>query len=580
MAGHPIFSHATPESIVAWRNGQAITLQECLNDARQVAESLAPSRHMLNQCTDRYHFMIGFVAGLLQNKICILQPSCTLETTRQLLEHAPDLFCLTDTDRADKKPDLLCVDFPSLDKNIHPGNAVQIPQVESSRHVATVFTSGSTGKPVPHHKKWGSLVCNIRAEAQRLGLKNHTVIVGTVPPQHMYGFESTVLLAMQGGFALCAEQPFYPADIHAVIERLPCPRILVSTPFHLRTLTISGVSLPKLERVISATAPLSTELAHTIESQSGAPLVEIYGCTETGQLASRSPTISTQWTMFPGVTLLQRDDAVYAAGGHLESATALDDHYEFLDESHFLLLGRSSDTLNIAGKRTSLAYLNQQLNAIPGVEDGAFLVPGTEQADSITRPTALVVAPKLDKATLLNLLRERIDPVFLPRPLLLVESLPRNETGKLPALTLDALLQHSLKSECSNVPTPRPSEIIEPETIETRLEIPANHPAYAGHFPGYPVFPGALLLDHLITVMESTLAPPCRITQISAAKFLSPLRPGESVILRHQLKNALISFSVSVDDRIIAKGQAVMAPDTGDWQRQLDETVRSNPYGL
>jgi 3-hydroxymyristoyl/3-hydroxydecanoyl-(acyl carrier protein) dehydratase len=291
-------------------------------------------------------------------------------------------------------------------------------------------------------------------------------------------------------------------------------------------------------------------------------LIEIYGCTETGQLASRRPTVSAQWTTFPGVTLLQRDGAVYAAGGHIETATVLDDHYEFLDESHFLLLGRSSDTLNIAGKRTSLAYLNQQLNSIPGVEDGAFLIPEPEQNDGITRPAALVVAPELDKATLLNLLRERIDPIFLPRPLLLVESLPRNETGKLSAHALGALLQHLREPELQNVPNPNRTSTMQheiaKETVEIRLEIPVDHPAYAGHFPDYPVFPGALLLDHITLSIESTLEPPCRITQISAAKFISPLLPGEQVILRHSVKDTLISFNASVDSRIVAKGQAVM----------------------
>jgi acyl-CoA synthetase (AMP-forming)/AMP-acid ligase II/3-hydroxymyristoyl/3-hydroxydecanoyl-(acyl carrier protein) dehydratase len=555
MTSYPVFSHANLDSVVAWRNGQAVTVRECLGDAMQVADMLAPGRHMLNLCTDRYHFMVGFVAALLQNKICILQPTCTAETTRQLLNHASDLFCLTD--KAEKKLDLLSIDFPLLNKRHE--KIKRVPTVESNRHVATVFTSGSTGKPVPHHKHWGSLVRSVRAEAQRLDMNKQTVIVGTVPPQHMYGFESTVLLAMQGDFALCAEQPFFPADIQAVIEGLPCPRLLVSTPFHLRTLAKSGVSLPILEQVVSATAHLSTELAQTIETLSSAPLIEIYGCTETGQLASRRPTLSAQWTTFSDITLCQRDGVIYAEGGHLDSAMALDDRYQLLNETHFLLVGRSTDTLNIAGKRTSIAYLNQQLNAIPGVEDGAFLIPEPEQNDSVTRPAAVVVAPKLDKATLLNLLRERIDPTFLPRPLLLVDTLPRNETGKLPAHALGAIWQHAQESERRNTVKPGTTQHEADKEAGIHLEIAADHPAYAGHFPNYPVFPGALLLDHIILAIESTLEPPYRITQIRAAKFISPLLPGEPVTLHHSVKDTLINFNASVDGRIVAKGQALTA---------------------
>jgi acyl-coenzyme A synthetase/AMP-(fatty) acid ligase len=51
----------------------------------------------------------------------------------------------------------------------------------------------------------------------------------------------------------------------------------------------------------------------------------------------------------------------------------------------------------------------------------------------------MVVAPTLDVAQITAALRERIDAAFLPRPLLLVDALPRNETGKLPQQALHAL---------------------------------------------------------------------------------------------------------------------------------------------
>jgi acyl-coenzyme A synthetase/AMP-(fatty) acid ligase len=78
-----------------------------------------------------------------------------------------------------------------------------------------------------------------------------------------------------------------------------------------------------------------------------------------------------------------------------------------------------------------LAYLNYHLNSIDGVEDGVFFMPD-ESGRSITRLTALVVAPTLSTEIVLSSLRERIDPAFLPRPLHLVSALPRNELGKLP----------------------------------------------------------------------------------------------------------------------------------------------------
>jgi acyl-coenzyme A synthetase/AMP-(fatty) acid ligase len=105
----------------------------------------------------------------------------------------------------------------------------------------------------------------------------------------------------------------------------------------------------------------------------------------------------------------------------------------------FLLHGRTADLVNIAGKRTSLASLNYHLNSIPGVLDATFVVP-QDAGDGVTRLAALVVAPALTPETVLAGLRQRIDPAFLPRPVCMVNALPRNETGKLPRAEVEALV--------------------------------------------------------------------------------------------------------------------------------------------
>jgi acyl-coenzyme A synthetase/AMP-(fatty) acid ligase len=77
------------------------------------------------------------------------------------------------------------------------------------------------------------------------------------------------------------------------------------------------------------------------------------------------------------------------------------------------------------------------------VRDGAFFLPENAVAAD-QRVAALAVAPGLAPRAVLRALRERVDPAFLPRPLLMVDELPRNATGKLVrdgvlALARDAL---------------------------------------------------------------------------------------------------------------------------------------------
>ncbi|MGH8318353.1 MAG: AMP-binding protein [Steroidobacteraceae bacterium] len=321
--------------------------------------------------------------------------------------------------------------------------AWRVPEIDAAQQAAYVFTSGSTGVPVPYPKTWGKLVRCVREGAARLGLvdgRSHAVLA-TVPAQHMYGFESSVLLALQGGGALCVERPFYPADVCSELEALPRPRTLVSTPIHLRALLASQTDLPHADLILSATAPLSQELAREAEQRFRAPLLEIYGSTESGQLATRRTARDREWLLWPGVCLTLEEGRAWARGGHLEQPTPMCDELEPLDAERFLLHGRLADLVNIAGKRSSLSYLTHQLNSIEGVEDGVFFFPEEPHrcAAGVARVAAAVVAPGLDTARLTEALRQRIDPVFLPRPLLFVERLPRNSTGKLPHEALRSL---------------------------------------------------------------------------------------------------------------------------------------------
>ena len=432
----PLITHTSPDAVVAYRHGEPIRVARFLSDVAHVAAVLPAGKHILNTCLDRYRFAVGVCAALVAGKITLLPSTLAPEMLAQIEKFAPDLVCLTDGDPPNAR--MPCIRYPEIPQTLLP--RFEIPSVDSTRQIAWVFTSGTTGVPLPHAKHWGALVKNVRAEAGRLNLLDGRAhcIVGTVPPQHMYGFESTVFVALQSACAFDAGWPLYPADIATTVASVPMPRLLVTTPFHLRALLQAGVEVPALELVVSATAPISANLVRTAEAELHAPLLEIYGCTETGQIATRRTAQTAQWQLFPDVRFFVEQGQTWAAGGHVEQRVLMNDVLEVVDAEHFLLHGRSADLINIAGKRSSLAYLNHQLNAVPGVVDGVFYMPDDEVVDGVTRLLAFVVAPGLSVATLTRALRERIDPVFLPRPVLFVDALPRNATGKLPR---DALIQ-------------------------------------------------------------------------------------------------------------------------------------------
>jgi acyl-CoA synthetase (AMP-forming)/AMP-acid ligase II len=561
----PLLAHESPSAVVAHRRGEAIPARQFLADAAQLADRLPSGKHVLNVCSDRYLFTVGLAACLMTERVSLLPSTHTPEVVRQLAQFAPDVFCLTDEPAC--TIDLPRFHFPDLGPHPRPGRGErpwETPRIANQQLAAIVFTSGSTGTPLPYNKTWGKLSRCVRGGAPMLGLsegKVHTLI-GTVPAQHMYGFESTVLLALLTGNAFCAERPFYPADIGAAIASAPLPRVLISTPVHLRALLNSGIELPAIELIVSATAPLAEDLAREVEMKFHTRLLEIYGSTETGQIATRRTAARLTWRLWPDVRLSSRDGQVFAQGGHVEQMTPLCDVIELTGENEFLLHGRTADLVNIAGKRSSFGYLNAQLNAIPGVVDGAFFLPEAERSGGtgVSRLTAAVVAPGLSIAQLVEQLRQRIDPVFLPRPLLLVDRLPRNATGKLPHHALQALAEHPMRDGGAAIAS-------KPEAaVCTALRISEDHAAFAGHFPGFPILPGAALLDVVLHEIERSRSIDLAQWSVASAKFLATVRPGDDLTLEHTASgDAAIRFVIRAASRAVASGvlTAICAPGDG-----------------
>src|SRR3954467_496028 len=90
------------------------------------------------------------------------------------------------------------------------------------------------------------------------------------------------------------------------------------------------------------------------------------------------------------------------------------------------------------------------------------------------------------------------------------------------------------------------------------FHVPADHPSFAGHFPGQPLLPGVLLLSETI---EAALGVPALCAALGAAprlanaKFLAPVRPGQDVEIRSDHAGARLAFELHSAGRIVAAGQ-------------------------
>jgi len=414
-----------------------VSTNQFLNHVNQVAEALTHRGHAINLCENRYLFLVGLCAAILRGTTTLLPSSKNVATQDQLNEDYTDCFIIHDG--GDISPNLPSFDILSANAPVQ-NRTVDVPVVADDFLACISFTSGSTGKSKPNLKYWRTL--------HRSSLINYTFMVpdceetlyqlATMPAQHMWGFETSALLPLFSKVCMSDAKPLFPRDILDTFAALPEPKQLVSTPVHLRALCADMTTDVHAHSVLCATSPLTTELATEVEQKFNAPLREVYGCSEVGSMAVRRSAKEQAWFKFEGIDFAQNDGTTTVRAEHLPSDTVLQDFIEFKDDNHFVLSGRASDLIKIAGKRGSLFTINQTLLTFKGLEDGIVIHP--ESAGPVTRLVAIVSLKQgVEKAELVRFLQARLDSAFVPRPVYVVDALPREPNGKLLRKNIDAL---------------------------------------------------------------------------------------------------------------------------------------------
>jgi len=430
----PLVCGDDARSVVRRGAARAVSQREFVAEVAALAAQLPSARHCVNLCTDRHRFLVSFCAVAVAGQTNLLPSSRAPQAIAEVMRGHADCYALADQPIDPAPPRLLLPDWHARVA------AAALPDIDAEHVVAIGFTSGSTGQPKANAKTWGGFCASTALNAQLLCGERAPNIVATVPPQHMYGLELSVLLPLRSAASIHAGLPFFPADIAHALAEVPAPRVLVTTPVHLRALLRESPDLPPLDTIVCATAPLDAELAQAAEARYGARLVEVFGSTETCVIAHRRTAADAPWQLYDGVTLQPQPDGTLVEAPHFAGPTLLQDVVEMLPARQFVLRGRNSDLLEIAGKRASLGDLNRRLLALSGVEDGVvFALPA--DACGVARLAALVVAPERSESQLMQELRQALDPVFLPRPLRRVAALPRNAAGKLPREALLAALK-------------------------------------------------------------------------------------------------------------------------------------------
>ncbi|MFW5926764.1 MAG: AMP-binding protein, partial [Wenzhouxiangella sp.] len=248
-----------------------LTAGEFLAQAQALTDRLPPAAYLINLCGDRHAFSVAFAAALISGRTNLLPGNRLAETVRSLIDAYPDCVAVSEeVIEGLECPQVQVGDCLNVRERID-----SIPAIPGEQVAAVVFTSGSTGTASAIAKPWRTFHDSSRVNVTETGLdRDRICAVATVPPQHMWGLETSVLAPWFSSMVMADGQPFFAADVIAALEKLDRPRALISTPVHLRALIESGHAMPQVDLVLSATAPLSRRLAKRLEHDTGGRVIE------------------------------------------------------------------------------------------------------------------------------------------------------------------------------------------------------------------------------------------------------------------------------------------------------------------
>ncbi len=313
------------------------------------------------------------------------------------------------------------------------------------------LTSGTTSAPRAIRFRAAQLVADGEQICRGMGLTEHDLNYGVIPFSHSYGFSSIIVPLLTHGVAFVATRDRMP---RAVLDGLAATGATVfpGTPVFFQKFAAMAQlpELPALRLCISAGAPLPKSDAGMFSAKFGRKIHVFYGSSECGGISydateGRLYQDGYVGTPLPGVELEHESDE---PGPIVVRSPAVGDGYfpaaddAVLGGGSFVpgdliqrtarglyLTGRTSDIINVAGRKLNPLEVEARLAECPGVVQAVvFGVPSAHRGEE---PVACVVGDDLDEARVLRFCQQTLSPWQTPRAVWLVDEIPATERGKI-----------------------------------------------------------------------------------------------------------------------------------------------------
>jgi acyl-CoA synthetase (AMP-forming)/AMP-acid ligase II len=427
-----------------------------------------------------------------------------------------------------------------------------------------LYTSGSSGDPVAISKTLRQLDNEVASLESRFGGGlGRALVQGTVSHQHIYGLLFRLLWPLSAGRPFAAQRLGYPEQIASAIGGQAA--ILIASPALLKRIPDSvdwSALRPALRAVFCSGGPLSAEAADGVLRLWDKPVIEVFGSTETGGIASRERN-DAAWRVLPGVEFRIEQGQLHVRSAHLPHLQWHETQdLAFEAGEGFELRGRADRLVKLEERRISLTAIERALQAEAWVDTSRVLMlPGSRSRIAavvvLTQAGRELLATEGRKAFTERLraaLQGQVDAIAVPRQWRFVEAMPDNSQGKTTEAQLAGLFQ-------SARPAPR---WLERGSQKASLALIADSDlaVFDGHFPQAPILPGVALVDWAIRWGRDAFAIDLAFLRMEAMKFQRMVTPGTvlDLSMNWHAENATLSFRFESVQGPHASGRILFAP--------------------
>ncbi|MDE5441700.1 AMP-binding protein [Bradyrhizobium sp. CSA207] len=331
---------------------------------------------------------------------------------------------------------------------------------------AILYTSGTTGRSKGAMLTHGNLVSNALTLVEQWRYTQRDVLIHALPIYHIHG----LFVAGNVTFAARARMIFMQKfDAERIVAAMARSTVLMGVPtFYVRLLQSQNLSehtTAYMRLFVAGSAPLLAETHRAWNDRTGHEILERYGMTETGMIASNPydgpripgsvgrplPAIDVRITDPESGAVLPTNEVgmievrgpnVFAGYWNMPDKTAAEFRADGffitgdlgkLDANGYLyIVGRGKDLIITGGFNVYPKEIETEIDAIQGVFESAVVgVPHADFGEGVTAAVVRKAGSSVDERAILAALSGRLAKFKQPKRIIFVDALPRNAMGKI-----------------------------------------------------------------------------------------------------------------------------------------------------